>query len=174
MRLIAHRALINGPDQNIENHPDQIVSAIGQGFDCEVDLWFEDSRFYLGHDEPQYAIDKDFLIRHRKNLWIHAKNLPALYWLTNTNKFFNHFWHQTDDFVITSQGYIWAYPGKMLTDRSVMVMPEWADPEFKTILKNPCYAICSDYVMTIKDIIANDRNLQRQDVVRIMGSDIHS
>jgi hypothetical protein len=98
MKLIAHRGLINGPDKTIENHPDQIKLAIDQGFGCEVDLWFdEDSRFYLGHDRPQYSIDKDFLIEHKKRLWIHAKNLKALYWLSTTNNFFNYFWHQNDD-----------------------------------------------------------------------------
>jgi hypothetical protein len=152
MKLIAHRALINGPDQNLENHPDQIASAIGQGFDCEVDLWIDQSRYCLGHDEPQYPVDKDFLIKHRKNLWIHAKNLPALYWLSTTDKFFNYFWHQTDDYVITSRGYIWAYPGKDLTDRSVMVMPEWKDPNLEKIQGISCYGICSDYVLTIKNI----------------------
>jgi hypothetical protein len=161
MKLIAHRGLINGPDEIIENHPDQIVSAIDQGFDCEIDLWFdEDSRFYLGHDNPQYPIDKDFVIKHKKHLWIHAKNLKALYWLSTTNNFFNYFWHQNDDCVITSKGYIWSYPEKPLTDRSVRLMPEWADPEFETVLKNHCYGICSDYVVRIKDIIVNDRNQQ--------------
>jgi len=165
MKLIAHRGLINGPDKTIENHPDQIELAIDQGFDCEIDLWFdEDSRFHLGHDLPQYSIDKDFVIKYRKRLWIHAKNLKALYWLSTTNNFFNYFWHQNDDCVITSQGYIWTYPEKSLTDRSVRLMPEWADPEFKTIVKNPCYAVCSDYVVRIKDIISNDHNLQNRDV----------
>lgn len=166
MKLIAHRGLINGPDETVENHPDQIELAISQGFDCEIDLWFdEDSRFYLGHDRPQYPIDKDFIIKHKKRVWIHAKNLKALYWLSTTNGFFNYFWHQNDDCVITSQGYIWTYPEKPLTDRSVRLMPEWADPEFKTVLKNRCYAICSDYVVRIKDIIATDRNPPHQDVI---------
>ena len=161
MKLIAHRGLINGPNKTIENHPDQIELAIDCGFDCEIDLWFdEDSKFYLGHDNPQYSIDKDFVIKHRKRLWIHAKNLKALYWLSTTNSFFNYFWHQNDDCVITSQGYIWTYPEKPLTDRSIRLMPEWADPEFKTVLKNLCFGICSDYVVRIKDIIASDQNLQ--------------
>lgn len=149
MKLIAHRGLINGPNQDIENHPDQVESTIGQGFDCEVDLWFEDSRFYLGHDTPQYPIDKDFLIKHKKHLWIHAKNLTALYWLTTTKDFFNYFWHQEDDFVVTSKGFIWTYPGKALTDRSVMVMPEWNNPELHNINKI-CYGICSDFVSKIQ------------------------
>lgn len=150
MKLIAHRGLLNGPDESIENHPDQITLAIDQKFDCEVDLWVDQARYWLGHDSPQYAIDKDFLIKHRKNLWIHAKNLPALYWLSTTNKFFNYFWHQTDDFVITSQGYIWAYPGKALTDRSVMVMPEWEDKTLQNTKQANCYGICSDWVGELK------------------------
>jgi hypothetical protein len=158
MKLIAHRGLINGPDEKIENRPDQVESTIGQGFDCEVDLWFKDSRFYLGHDNTQYPIDKSFLIDHKRYLWIHVKNLPALYWLSTTNTFFNYFWHQTDDYVITSQGYIWAYPGKDLTDRSVMVMPEWSDPNLEKIQNISCYGICSDYVLKIKSFTPTARN----------------
>jgi hypothetical protein len=63
----------------------------------------------------------------------------------------NIFWHQEDNFTLTSQGYIWTYPGKQLTKNSVMVMPEWSDPEFKN-LNTDCYGICSDYISQIKKI----------------------
>ena len=33
-------------------------------------------RFYLGHDEPQYEIDKKFL--KNEKLWCRTKNIPAL------------------------------------------------------------------------------------------------
>ena len=31
------------------------------GYDVEIDVWSIDKQFYLGHDEPQYKIDKKFL-----------------------------------------------------------------------------------------------------------------
>lgn len=142
MKLIAHRGLINGPDSHLENKPDQILKALSQGFDCEVDLWVVNSELYLGHDGPQYPIDKEFLKEF--GLWIHAKNLGALRWLTDTS--YNYFWHQEDDFTLTSHKWIWTYPGKELTQRSIMVMPEWHNPSLEGLSNINCYGICSDFV----------------------------
>lgn len=33
----------------------------------------------------------------------------------------NCFWHQEDDYALTSSGYIWTYPDKLLTDKSIIV-----------------------------------------------------
>jgi len=151
MQLIAHRGLTQGPDKNIENHPEQIAKAINQGFDCEIDLRIIGSKLMLGHDDAQYVINKNFLSDHSEKLWIHAKNLQALHWLTNEDDL-NFFWHQEDDFVITSKKYIWTYPGKELTNKSIMVMPEWHDPSFENLNVN-CFGICSDYVENIKRIL---------------------
>ena len=150
MKLIAHRGLINGPDKSLENHPDQILKVVELGYDCEVDFWVVNGEFYLGHDTYQYQIDEYFLLR-LGNAWIHAKNLDALYFLSSSQKSLNYFWHQEDDFTLTSQGYIWTYPGKVLTDRSVSVMPEWIDPNFINLNFN-CFGICSDYISKIEQL----------------------
>ena len=150
MRYIAHRGLTHGPDKDLENKPSQIAKAIHEGFDCEVDLWafIEDNRYqlFLGHDEPQYNVDYGFLAG--QPLWIHAKNLTALQWLIKQGKRFNYFWHQEDDFTLTSEGFIWTYPGKTLTKSSICVMPEWnydiAEFNFD------CYGVCSDFVGLMK------------------------
>jgi len=147
MRFIAHRGLMHGANVNIENRPEQIRLARESGFDCEIDLWRVNSELYLGHDAPLYPISEFFL--NDTQLWIHAKNLDALYWLTHTK--YNYFWHQGDDFVLTSQNWIWTYPGKELTDRSVIVMPEWGDPGFKS-MDFGCYAVCSDFVHDLVEI----------------------
>lgn len=146
MKYIAHRGLFNGPDVNLENRPEQIELALEAGYDCEVDLWIVDSDFYLGHDYPDYPINKKWV--ERLGLWIHAKNLDALRWLTTTD--LEYFWHQNDDFTLTSNNYIWTYPGKALTQRSVMVMPEHVDKSLDTARNAKCYAVCSDYVELIK------------------------
>jgi hypothetical protein len=54
MILISHRGNISGPNPEQENHPDYIWAAIQAGYDVEVDVWFENGKFMLGHDEPQY------------------------------------------------------------------------------------------------------------------------
>jgi hypothetical protein len=145
MKLIAHRGLLNGPDVNLENRPEQIELALSRGFDCEVDLWVVNSEFYLGHDRPDYAIDKKFLDKF--GLWIHAKNLAALRWLTDTSLWY--FWHEEDNYTLTSNKFIWTYPNRELTQRSIAVLPELHDPEFKNLPTN-CFAICSDYVEKIQ------------------------
>jgi hypothetical protein len=148
MKLISHRGLLDGPDQTLENRPDQILTVCNQGFDCEIDLWFVNSQLYLGHDEPQYKISHDFISNN--NLWIHAKNLDALHFLSTTT--FNYFWHQTDDFTLTSKGFIWTYPGKDLTDASIMVLPEMFDPSLDIIKNSVCYGVCTDYINKIKEL----------------------
>jgi hypothetical protein len=151
MKLIAHRGLFEGPDKDIENSPRQILQAWEEGFECEVDLWKIGGEFWLGHDVPQYKIELDFLITNL--VWIHTKNLEALYWLLTHHTAFNYFWHQNDNFTLTSHQYIWTYPENELTDRSVMVMPEWADPKLSNVLNKPCYGICSDFVRLIRNKI---------------------
>jgi len=148
MILIAHRGLMNGPEKQFENKPAQIELALAMDFDCEVDVWLKNNEWFLGHDEPTYPIDFEFL--KRSGLWIHAKNLEALYALSETD--LNYFWHQEDNFTLTSQGYIWTYPGKPITKNSISVLPEWQDPKFDNLDLN-CYGICSDYVVQIKKII---------------------
>jgi hypothetical protein len=146
MKLIAHRGLVNGPDSNLENLPGQILLSLEAGYDCEIDVSYIDGKWMLGHDTPDYEVPFEFLTQ--PGLWIHAKNLEALYELSKTDLVY--FWHQNDDRVITSNGYIWTYPDKKLTDRSIMLMPEWSNPSLENLNLN-CYAICSDYITKIKD-----------------------
>jgi len=152
MILIAHRGLINGPDIELQNNPKQIYSALKNGYNCEIDIRYINKKWWLGHDEPTYKIATEFLIQ--SGLWIHAKNLEALYQLNKLyqidNGGINYFWHQNDDFTLTSKGYIWTYPGKELTNKSILVMPEWNNQKFP-IIDNICFGVCSDYVENIKN-----------------------
>ena len=120
MRLISHRGNVNGKNLDRENHPDYLLEAIKQGFEVELDVWRESGYTYLGHDGPQYRVDQEFL--ERPEFWCHAKNLSALEFLSNTNC--NYFWHQTDDYTLTSKGFIWTFPGKQLGVNSIAVLPE--------------------------------------------------
>ena len=152
MIYIAHRGLTNGPDPSLENHPSQIIKAVNGGYECEVDLWVKDDELWLGHDSPQYQVNYTFLAV--RPLWIHAKNIEALVWLQNNHKKFNYFWHENDKFTLTSEGYVWTYPGNVLTPNSICVMPEWnMSPEELVRFNLPCYGVCSDYVgLMLKNI----------------------
>jgi hypothetical protein len=147
MKYIAHRGLTNGPDKNFENLPSNIDIALKLGYDVEIDVRYIDGKWMLGHDTPDHQVSYEFL--ERPGIWIHAKNLDALYVLGADNKL-NFFWHQEDEFTLTSQGYIWTFPGKTLTENSVMVMPEYIDPTLDNTIGVKCFAICSDYVEQIK------------------------
>ena len=142
MKLIAHRGLIAGPDKKLENLPEQILASLRAGYDCEIDVRYIDGKWMLGHDTPDYEVPFKFL--EQPGLWIHAKNIEALQKLTATT--LQYFWHQNDDYTLTSHKFIWAYPGKELTPQSICVMPEWDNPSLEGVKEYNCYGICSDYV----------------------------
>ena len=147
MKIIAHRGLVNGPDSNLENLPGRILLSLQAGYDCEIDVRYINGKWLLGHDNPDYEVPFEFL--EQSGLWIHAKNLEALYQLSKTNLVY--FWHQEDDFTLTSNEFIWTYPGRILTDNSIMVLPEWNNPNLENLDYN-CYAICTDYADKLKEI----------------------
>ena len=143
MILISHRGNLNGKS-NMENRPGHINKALWQGFDVEIDVWYIDDEFWLGHDIPQYKIEENFLENPR--LWCHAKNIDTLYKMTS-NSLIHCFWHQDDDVTLTSRGYLWTYPGKQLTKKSICVLPEFEDKKSKVILPKNVAGICSDFIV---------------------------
>jgi len=56
MIKISHRGNINGRIEEAENRPDYIEDTLRLGYDVEVDVWFLDGKFYLGHDEALYSL----------------------------------------------------------------------------------------------------------------------
>lgn len=143
-KLISHRGLFMGPDPELENTEKQIISALQLGYDVETDVRYINGEYWIGHDEPTWKCDIEFL--KQPGMWLHAKNLDALYYLSKHNM--NCFWHQNDFYTLTLHGYIWAYPGQPVyyPDKTVMVMPEVLDRSLKICSVSKCYAICSDYV----------------------------
>ena len=149
MIYIAHRGLWAGPDANLENRPKQIEQALAKGYDCEIDIWYKaNGEWFSGHESPEYQVDYDFI--SQPGLWLHAKNLAALYYLTETP--LNYFWHESDTQTLTSHCYIWTYPARPLSKHSIMLMPELADPTLESIRSVDCCGICSDYIEKIIDI----------------------
>lgn len=144
MKFISHRGNVSGPNKERENKVDYIQEAFNEGFDVEIDLWHFDGNLYLGHDFPETICSINFLIENRESLWIHAKNLKALNFLRGNHEFLNYFWHQNDDFTLTSRGFIWTFPSKQLTENSICVLPELYNDSFKYYSSS--YGICSDYI----------------------------
>ena len=144
MILISHRGNLSGKILEAENKPEYIDEALNLGYEVEVDIWFYNSLLWLGHDEPQYKIDRDWLDSRGDKLWIHCKNVGALEWF-KSNPVFNYFWHETDTVTITSKGFLWAYPGKQPILGSIAVLPETYNDDV-----SKCIGVCSDYVQNYK------------------------
>ena len=140
MKLISHRGNITGPTKH-ENDPEYIKDALVAGYDCEIDVWYIDTGFYLGHDLPTYKVKKSFLTNSK--LWCHAKNFNALHFMLQ-DKEIHCFWHEEDDYTITSRNFIWAYPGKQVLDNCIIVDNSKKTTNYK------CAGVCSDYVESYK------------------------
>ena len=148
MKLISHRGNLTGRFPNLENNPDYVQYAIECGYDVEVDLRTMNGKLFLGHDAPQYQIDLNWLQNRVDKLWIHCKDKES-FDVSILNKL-HCFWHDTDDYTITSLGHVWAYPGKQpVGTQCIMVMPEriWTVEEIKKI---NTFGICSDIVEVLK------------------------
>ena len=147
MIYIAHRGNLNGPNPNDENKPDYIINAIRKGFYVETDLWIIYDELFLGHDCPQYKIDIEFLLNVKDFLFCHCKNIEALHFIIKNYPEIECFFHVNDECVLTSKQHIWNYPGSLLTNMSICVMPETSSQKVST----DCYAVCTDYPIRIQN-----------------------
>ena len=155
MIIISHRGLLDGPNYQLENKPEQIEKCISLGYDVEIDLRCENDKLYLGHDKPQYEISFEWLCHNRTSLWIHCKNPQSLFYMMDKNKDFdgfNFFYHNNDDYTLTSKGIIWSYPNKPYNKNCVVVLPEWNTSihDLSQLLNSDCYGICTDFVNYLK------------------------
>ena len=144
MVLISHRGNLNGKIPQNENHPDYIDEAIYAGYNVEIDIWMVDGVLLLGHDEPQYSITQQWLNDRHYSLWIHCKNIEALEWFNMLNSY-HYFWHENDVMTLTSNGWMWVYPGKQPIKGSIAVMPEIYNDDI-----SECMGVCSDYIEKYK------------------------
>lgn len=144
MRFIAHRANLHGPDTQTENKPETIDAAILRGFECEIDVWFLNGTFWLGHDCPDTQISYEFLQERHTMLWIHCKNLEALLVLRSE---FNCFYHDKDVYTITTKGHIWGNIGSPMNSNVIQVMPEKAG-----VFSFDCAGICTDFPVKYESI----------------------
>ena len=146
MKLIAHRGNVNGPDPLTENTPEKIESAIAAGYDVEIDIWYdEEGKLWLGHDEPTYEITWWWLAGKQEYLWIHCKDFRTFHEFSHNTSGYNYFFHQGDDYTLTSKEYIWSSPGKSYTPNTIRMVDTKEDTK-----EYDCYAICSDYVGSVQ------------------------
>jgi len=145
-RFISHRGNLTGPNPGQENRPEYILAALAAGFDCEIDARLDEAsgEWRLGHDSGLYPIPYSFLLHPR--LWVHCKNGAALRALCADRRV-HCYWHDGDDYTLTSRGIMWVYPNKpVLGPRSVAVM--FSNPE--QLLDTEIFGVCSDHVALLR------------------------
>lgn len=143
MHLVSHRGNITGKQPELENTPLYIREAVDQGYDVEIDVWADGrGTLYLGHDGPETQTNVDFL--KSGPYVIHAKNSLAIEPLQFHN--LHWFWHDTDDYTLTSHGWVWAYPNKTSAGKQcVAVLPEIHNTPIDGF-----WGVCSDYIERYK------------------------
>ena len=105
-------------------------------FEVEVDVWFVNDSWFLGHDKPQYLVDLNFF---NQRMWLHCKNMEAFSELSKTDGL-NYFWHENDKVTITSLGVPWCNLGTYIDSGITVIF------EHKSNLPK-CLGVCTDYPM---------------------------
>ena len=139
MILISHRGNTSGSNVFDENKPLYIQKALDDGYHVEIDVWNINNSWFLGHDNPDYETSIEFLSTPK--LLVHAKNLEALKKLISYKQI-HSFWHQEDNYTISTKGIIISYPGQAVGEKVICMKPELLSLD---TLKG-CYGICSDYI----------------------------
>lgn len=150
MIIVAHRGNLDGPNPEKENSPKYIDVAIDAGFDVEVDLRYINGRLYLGHDKdgPKYEVTMGWLYQRKDKLWIHCKNREAIDLLSSSVVNFHYFWHERDEYTMTSKGIALVLVGQIPFKKSIIVLPEsigyYNKYEGKYDRIRECMGICTD------------------------------
>lgn len=155
MLYISHRGNLDGPNPSQENHPDYITAAVKAGFIVEVDVWAKRQNgwyeIWLGHDSIQYESDLRFLRDLGESVIVHCKNREALNLINREFRTYDYFWHHADVATFTKQGLLWAYPDKVLLQRSIVLLPEIVENSMEAIYNSIPVGICSDYIRKYKE-----------------------
>jgi hypothetical protein len=83
---------VNLLEKCIENNPEKLLSLIEEGYEIEIDLWYRDNNFFLGHDFPEYEIEESYL--ENSEFWIHCKDADTLEFMNQKKKHLNYIHYQ--------------------------------------------------------------------------------
>ena len=137
MIIISHRGNLFGPSEE-ENDIIQL-DLVSKFMTVEVDVWSIEGNWFLGHDGPETPVPNAFL--GNINFILHAKNLEALNRLAETE--LHYFWHQEDDYTLTSENLIWTYPRKEVASNCIIVCQSLE--ETREYAESMAWGICTDY-----------------------------
>lgn len=146
MMLIAHRGNTVGPSAS-ENKPEYLAEAIERGFTVEVDVWTTRGGLWFGHDRAEHLVPDGWIERYASSSIFHCKNLEALVSMRLIGC--HYFWHQEDEYTLTSKGVVWVYPHRpFLPTRNFIC----CQPDARTLPEDwrGLGGICSDYVDNLR------------------------
>lgn len=146
MKIISHRGNTIGPDPVTENTPNKIDFVLNLGYDIEIDVWYYDNNFYLGHDRPTILITESYLIDRSKFLWIHCKNVACVHHLNSFN--LNYFYHDVDIVTLTSYKFIWSYPGIQEFYPNQICLDFSPNVDYGFYQNKLIFGLCVDYIET--------------------------
>ncbi len=176
MIVIAHRGLMQGPNDQTENSPEAIEQAINAGFMVEVDIntlaftgWTIDTEssaagekhdFVIGHEGGcYYPVTLDYVIDIAPYTYFHCKDLTVLNHLLHLRCVPYLFFHDKDAGVMTTDGKIWTYPGQPVYKNSIAVLPENWNPDISleanlnATKELDCYGICTDWAWQVRKFV---------------------
>jgi len=143
MRIIAHRGNLTGPNPEMENNPSYLLKALGEGYDVEVDVWKTPDGLFLGHDIPDYKIERSFLCN--KRVWSHAKTIETFYFLSQF-KDINTFYQTEEDVVLTSRGFFWSHSKNKVFNEKTICTDLNPNPSHLSG-RIDIYGFCTDYCL---------------------------
>ncbi len=150
-KFIAHRGNINGRHAPEENKPETIEFVNSKGIGCEIDVWYEEGRWYLGHDKPEYEVTFDWLMKSLPLRLYHCKNAAALDKLHlecgRLGYEVNLFYHTVEDYALTSRGHIVVHPDRLCLPDSIEMMPEMSKERQNRLCPT---VVCSDSVKNLE------------------------
>lgn len=148
MIYISHRGNIDKIVPEKENTISYIEEAISLGFDVEIDIRTKDNELYLGHDKPDYKVSIEWLNRHCKSLWIHAKDIKSLTYLLETDLRF--FFHEKESHtIISNTNLIWSHNISESNEKSII--PLLGLDDLSLLPTNKIKGVCSDYIKILKE-----------------------
>ena len=103
-------------------------------------IWLAEAKI---HDGPRYIFEDSDFRSMISRLWLHCKNAEAIEYLGEHFLRPNFFWHQSDDYTLTSWGYSWTYPNLKPTKKSIAVLPEIFNASRNDLIG--FWGVCTDY-----------------------------
>lgn len=149
MRLISHRGNTLGRNIFEENTIPYINKAISEGFEVEIDLWYVNEKYYLGHDSAENEISISEL--QKDKVLVHCKNVECLMQLKEE---FNCFFHESEKIVLSSSGDVILHVDYGTLESAIAIVPERNCAKKEDLLK--CSGVCSDYIEGYRRVLLGE------------------